>query len=165
MAHSAGFPLFMVTEADRTRSCMWAISRRFSLFLSSSLLRIRVKIRTKFELKNSDEFVRIRGYFSSENGHLAFLFYSPSKEEEEKKTCSLSGANAGTEVDRGWRKQTSDRRGGGRLAAAGPGRVSTAPPTWITAPRPLRRRAVVTQPWEESRATRGLLSFLPSSSH
>ena len=129
----------MVTEADRTRSCMWAISRRFSLFLSSSLLRIRVKIRTKFELKNSDEFVRIRGYFLSENGHLAFLFYSPSKEEEEKKTCSLSGANAGTEVDRGWRKQTSDRRGGGRLAAAGPGRVSTAPPTWITAPRPLRR--------------------------
>ena len=118
MAHSAGFPLFMVTEADRTRSCMWAISRRFSLFLSSSLLRIRVKIRTKFELKNSDEFVRIRGYFLSENGHLAFLFYSPSKEEE-KTTCSLSGANAGTEVDRGWRKQASDRRGGGRLARAG----------------------------------------------
>ena len=84
MAHSAGFPLFMVTEADRTRSCMWAISQRFSVFLSSSFLRIQVKIRTKFELKNSDEFVRIRGYFSSENGHLAFLFYSPLKKKKRR---------------------------------------------------------------------------------
>ena len=86
MAHSAGFPLFMVTEADRTRSCMWAISRRFSLFLSSSLLRIRVKIRTKFELKNSDEFA---GTFCQRTAILLFFFIPPLKKKKRQRARCL----------------------------------------------------------------------------